>query len=160
VKRVVVAKDGPSFTIERTLKNTGEKPISTTHYGHNFLTIDAEPVGPGYVLTFPFEPRPKNPDGLKGRADIRGKELTYPAVLKGDVYIELPAPGGGKENHGVTIVNRDRKAAVRIAGDRPLAKFNVWAVKTCVCAEPFVAVELKPGEEMSWKTEYTFFATE
>jgi hypothetical protein len=43
---------------------------------------------------------------------------------------------------------------LRIAGDRPLTKCNVWAVKTTLCPEPFVDLRLGPGEEAKWATRY------
>src|SRR4051794_24076414 len=43
VKRVELAPGG--FVIRRTLTNTGTRAIDTDHYGHNFLTVDGDPVG-------------------------------------------------------------------------------------------------------------------
>ena len=36
------------------------------------------------------------------------------------------------------------------------AKFNVWGIKTTICPEPYMAIDLKPGEEMKWSITYTF----
>jgi hypothetical protein len=36
------------------------------------------------------------------------------------------------------------------------AKVNVWGIKTTICPEPFMAIDLKPGEEVKWSITYTF----
>jgi hypothetical protein len=45
---------------------------------------------------------------------------------------------------------------LRIVNDRPLAKFNVWSVKTTLCPEPFVQITVAPGRETAWATRYEF----
>ena len=45
----------PQMTIEHLLKNTGTKPIVTNVYNHNFMTLDRQPPGPDYEISFPFQ---------------------------------------------------------------------------------------------------------
>jgi hypothetical protein len=47
----------PQMTIAHAWKNTGTAPIRTNVYNHNFMTLDRQPPGPDYTITFPFEPR-------------------------------------------------------------------------------------------------------
>src|SRR5262245_25396796 len=54
VKVVRLSDAGRGFVIERALTNTGTKRIVTDHYGHNFLTVDNDPIGPNYALRFAF----------------------------------------------------------------------------------------------------------
>jgi len=43
------------MTIEHVLKNSGTKPIQTNVYNHNFMTLDNQPPGPDYEISFPFQ---------------------------------------------------------------------------------------------------------
>lgn len=154
-EKTVSITDDATFTIAHTLKNTGSRPIATTHYAHNFLKIDGEPIGPSYWLTFPYEVEPLAP--APGLAEVRGKAMTFREVIPPgrDVAVKLSGPRPAGENV-VTVRNRKTGAAVRIAGDAPLAKLNVWSVGTATCPEPFVAIDLAPGRSTTWTNTYTF----
>ena len=54
-KIIALTRGKPQMTIAHVLKNTGAKPIRTNVYNHNFMTIDKQPPGPDYEITFPFE---------------------------------------------------------------------------------------------------------
>jgi hypothetical protein len=45
---------------------------------------------------------------------------------------------------------------VKVEYDYPLAKFNVWGIKTTICPEPFMAVDLQRGDAIEWTITYTF----
>lgn len=48
-------------------------------------------------------------------------------------------------------------AGVRVSGDRPLLKAVFWSDKKSVCPEPFVKIDLAPGEEFAWSLFYDFY---
>lgn len=50
-KRISV--DVNRMTIQYELENTGEKPILTNEYTHNFIGINQQPIGAAYTLRFP-----------------------------------------------------------------------------------------------------------
>lgn len=50
-KKVTV--ENTRLTIQYELENTGEKPIFTNEYTHNFIGINQKPLGPAYTLQFP-----------------------------------------------------------------------------------------------------------
>ena len=54
-KVIRLTKGKPQMTIEHVLKNTGTKPIVTNVYDHNFMTLDHQPPGPDYEISFPFQ---------------------------------------------------------------------------------------------------------
>jgi hypothetical protein len=54
-KVIRLTKAQPQMTIEHVLKNTGTKPIVTNVYDHNFMTLDQQPPGPDYDISFPFQ---------------------------------------------------------------------------------------------------------
>jgi len=55
------------------------------------------------------------------------------------------------------VENTKSGAGVKIVGDQPTLKYVLYAEKTAVCPEPFIAVELGPAEEKSWQTRYELF---
>ncbi len=154
--KTLALTDDSTFTIAHELKNTGTKPIKTTHYAHNFLHIDGRTVGPAYRLTVPFAiEEPSSP--WPPLAEVRGNAITFrePIPLGSDVALKVSGPRPAEDNV-VTVRNRAGGASVRIAGDRPLAKLSVWSVATATCPEPFVAIEVAPGETFRWTNTYTF----
>jgi hypothetical protein len=45
---------------------------------------------------------------------------------------------------------------VKVEGDAPFEKINVWGTPRVICPEPFIRIRLKPGESKSWFARYTF----
>jgi hypothetical protein len=154
-KRVELAPGG--FVIRRTLANTGARPIDTDHYGHHFMTIDGDPVGPNYALRFPFPPRAADPAGLRDVAAIRGDRLVFLKPLStGSVQTLVAGFGEKAADNRVSVEHGPSKLVMTITNDRPLLKLNVWSVKTTLCPEPFVRVQVEPGRETTWSTRYEF----
>jgi hypothetical protein len=155
VKRVELAPKG--FIIRRTLVNTGAKPIDTDHYGHHFLTVDGDPIGPNYALRFPFPPRATEPAGLRDIAAIRGQRWVFLKPLsQGSVQSQIEGFGETAADNRVTVEHAASGVRLTIINDRPLLKFNVWSVPTTLCPEPFVRVKIDSGRELSWTTRYEF----
>jgi hypothetical protein len=75
------------MNISHTLKNTGQKTIETNVYDHNFLVIDKEPAGPGYVIKFQVDVTGTG-KGIGDIAQIQGKQMTLLSTPK----IELKNP--------------------------------------------------------------------
>jgi hypothetical protein len=48
---------------------------------------------------------------------------------------------------------------LRFQGDRPLIKYSFWATRKAACPEPFMAINLDPGQQLKWNTQYTLFTT-
>ena len=66
--------------------------------------------------------------------------------------MELP------KDYDITVLNKKTGAGVTIKGDKPLVHVNFWTMKTTVCPEPFVSVDLAPNEQKDWNITYSFFA--
>jgi len=156
-KRVSLAKDRPEFTIAHSFKNTGSKTIETHQYNHNFFIIDGTPIGRNYVLRFPFEVEAKR--DLEGIMEAKGNELIFNQDLEeGSLFTELEGFGSDAKDHEIIIENRKTGAGVKIKGDKPLALFYFWTVKTTICPEPYIEFTLAPGEEEKWETSYLLFS--
>jgi hypothetical protein len=154
-KTVRLAKDGDGFAIDHVLKSTGTRPLVTDHYCHHFLVFDRQPVGPDYEVEFGFDPKLKKP--MEG-AELKGRRLAFTEVIPDgkSVMAELTGWTGKALENQFTARNKKTGMEVHVRGDKPLTKFNCWSVRTTMCPEPFIGINVQPGKEMSWTTEYTF----
>jgi len=159
-KRISLAKGKPEMVIHHTLKNTGKKAITTTQYNHNFFVLDGEPTGPDASVTFSFEPRPTRPmpDGV---AELRGTQIAYLKELpKGQsVYNEFEGFGKTASDYDIKVENKKSGAGVRIQGDQPITKMVYWSIRSTLCPEAYIALNVAPGAESKWTYHYTFYDT-
>jgi hypothetical protein len=159
IKRISLTEGKPEFTISHSLKNTGSKTIETHQYNHNFFVIDGTPTGRDYVLRFPFEV--KTTRDLKGDLEAKGNELVFIKDLEeGSLFTELEGFGDNAKDHEIIIENKKTGAGVKINGDKPIALFYFWTIKTTVCPEPYIELSVAPGETEEWKTTYLFYTIE
>ncbi len=156
-KTVRLAKNKPELILEHSLKNTGRRSIVTSVYDHDFFVIDGQPTGPDFVVKFPFAPRATQ--DLKNLAEIRGQELVYLRTLeKGETagsYIE--GFGNNVSDNDFRVENRRAGVGVRETGDRPLSKIYFWSIRTTICPEGYIDVNVEPGQEAKWKISYEFY---
>jgi hypothetical protein len=143
-----------SLTISRTLQNTGRQEIDTMHYCHNWLRIDGQYIAGQYRLTFPFQPRHtgqlRQSDIDKHAKAVSGNTLNP----GGDFWMELgPQASGDNE---VQVVNTRTGGSVRIFGDWPPDAFNLYVKPGECCPEPFIHLQLAPGQKRTWTSWYEF----
>lgn len=156
-KTIRLQKNEPVMTIEDRLVNTGKKAIETQVYDHNFLTIDHQPTGPDISVRFPFSPVPSS--SLDKLAEVRGKQLLFPRPLKGSdtFYADFKGFANTAEDYEITVENHKTGAGVVIRGDQPLVYLGIWAVRTVVAPEPYIAMKIAVGQEFRWKYTYRFY---
>jgi hypothetical protein len=157
-KVVRLTKDKPELVIEQSLKNTGKKAIQSTVYNHNFVVLDKQPPGPDFTFRVPYQiqaPRPPNKD----MAEIRGNQVVYTRPLSGqdEVSIALQGFGSNVSDHEIVIENRKAGAGMRISGDRPLARNQLWSIRTVLAVEPYVAIDIPAGGEFTWKQMVEYY---
>lgn len=154
-KTVEVLEDEPGFVIRRMLKNTGTRAIETDHYGHNFVSIDGQKIGPAYRLSVPFSIATKQPPQFHGVGRIQGNQILLSDAVAPDKALWAAIEGfRGEADHAALVENTRTGAAVSIQGDLPVSRFAVYIAATAACPEPFVAINLQPGQEMRWSTRY------
>ncbi|HVV28239.1 MAG TPA: hypothetical protein VHC40_09770 [Rhizomicrobium sp.] len=156
VKTVRLTPGRPQMRIEHRLTNTGTKPIVTSVYCHNFLTLS--PGNAGIALTAPFAlkaERPLQPD----LARVEGNTLRYVGQMKGQDMVTSPFGGfgGTAADYDFRVVDTRTGFGQRIRADQPIARINMWSVRSVFSWEPYVAISLKPGESKSWTYTYDFF---
>lgn len=156
-KRVALTDNG--FVIERELKNTGTRQLTTQHYGHNFIIIDHQTVGPDYTLTVPFELAGPTPLDQRPVVNLAGHELHLNRPLAADESAWCLLQGYKKvEDHRLAVMHVPSSTGVQIIGDQPLTKLVLYATPTAFCPEPFVHIELAPGQSHHWSSRYELIA--
>jgi hypothetical protein len=156
-KTVRLPGSKPEMIIEHELKNTGKRPIATSQYNHNFFVF-GEPTGPGTVVHFPFELKPKQPF-RSAYADLQDGSVVYTKELpKGvSVFSEFAGFGPTSKDFDIRVESRSAGAGVRIQGDRPIQKVIFWSIRTTVCPEAYISLDVPPGKEQKWAYRYTFY---
>lgn len=141
-----------AFVTRHRLTNTGGKPIRQTHYSHNLLILDWQPVGPDCEIIFPFTPGPALGDDSD--AVLQGNRLGFRRPLQKAVFAMLTGFAGGVADNQVTVRNRRTGLAVRVTGDRPIVRYHFFATPGAVCPELFVEINAAPGEMIGWEHRY------
>jgi hypothetical protein len=156
-KRLTLTPGKPELFIDHVLQNTGKKAFASNVYNHNFFVIDGQATGPDFSVRFPFDLKADR--DLKGYAAVRGKELVYlKEIPAGDNIITLfSGYGATAEDHRFAIENKRTKAGVRMATDRPLSKLQFWSPNTTLCPEPFIDLNVEPGQAERWSIRYEFY---
>ena len=157
-KTVLLVKDKPELVLIHTLKNTGRKAIQSNVYNHNFFTIDFEPTGPNIVVKFAFPATVARENPL---ARINEQQVEYQRVLEAEETVSLGAIQGFSdraEDYDFRIENLKTGAGVRITGDRPISSIVYWSNGQTVCPEPYIDLNILPGDTFSWHIYYHFYS--
>ena len=147
----------PRMVMEHTLKNLGRLPIVTDVYDHNFTALDHQPIGPDYSVTLPFAiqlDRPLKPElgAVEGNRIVYRKLFADHDVI--DVHSTFNPP---QSDNDIRIENSRVKVGVRITGDHPLAKFELWSIRSVMGVEPFIHLTAAPGETIHWSYNYLYY---
>ena len=146
------------LVMEQELKNTGRLPIATSVYNHNFLVLDKALPGPDFEITTPFAITSDRPADSKA-AEIRGNKIAYLKPIENQERVSFPIQGFGTsaKDHDFRIENRAAGVGMRIVGDRPLARVQLWSIRSVLAVEPFLDLAVEPGQSFDWKSTYTYY---
>jgi|HubBroStandDraft_6_1064221.scaffolds.fasta_scaffold274753_2 hypothetical protein len=156
-KTVRLVKGEPKMLLEHALKNTGSKTIEGNVYNHNFFVIDHQPTGPDFAIDFPFQI--SGTREMANLAEVRGKQINYLKILgNGDTAAtQIRGFGDTAKDYDITVENRKTGAGVHVTGDKPLARVYLWSVKTTLCPEVYVNLQIQPGQQSQWSASYQFY---
>lgn len=154
--RLVTGK--PVMRIEHSLTNTGNKPIRSTVYNHNFFVLDKQGPSEGLTITVPFQmetPRPPT----AGLLEVRGNQLVYTKTLAAEDRATATIRGFGStaKDYDIRVENRQLGAGYHVTGDQPLSNIAVWSIRTVNAVEPYIAMSIDPGKEFHWTLTYDYF---
>ncbi|MCF8380812.1 MAG: hypothetical protein K9H49_14665 [Bacteroidales bacterium] len=148
-----------SFVIHYFLKNTGEKAIITNEYNHNFLAVNKDLIGSNYVLTFPFEIKPKlfgetvNPEQ---KVTIGQNKISFSGTPQEQFFFSKLS-GNEKVPASWELINTKNKPGISETGNFTTQKINLWGWKHVISPELFFEINIKPGEEIRWERRYRIF---
>ncbi len=157
-KTVRLVAGQPQMVIEHSLRNTGAKPLTTTTFNHNFLTLGGSPTSAGLTVETPFALSATRP--VRGDATrLDGQRLTFVRPLPdGEAVMAVLAGFGPSNSDHRFSVTAPNGAGYSVVADRPLSAFNVWSIRPTISAEPFVSLSAAPGETTTWTYAYTYTA--
>jgi hypothetical protein len=157
-KVIRLEKGKPSMVIEHSLKNTGKKAIESSVYNHNFVALDKQPPGPDFTFRVPYQIQSMRPLN-KGVVELRGNEVAYlrPLAGKDEQAVLMQGFGDTASDSEIVIENKKVGAGIRIRGDRPLVRELLWSIRTVLAVEPYVAINVQPGAEFTWKDMFEYY---
>ena len=154
--RLVVGKQ--EMVLEHHLKNTGRRAIQGSVYGHNFLMLDGQTIGPDFKVTVPFQIRSPQPP-KQDVAEIRGSQFVYLRSLvdRDVVYVPLLGFSDNPKDNEIRIENSHVGAGMIIRGNRPLTNLALWSIRSVLAVEPFITMTIEPGSEFDWDVTYEYY---
>jgi len=157
-KVIRLEKGKPNMVIEHSLKNTGKKAIESSVYNHNFVALDKQPPGPDFTFRVPFQIKPMRPLN-KGVVELHGNEVAYlrPLAGKDEQAVLMQGFGDNASDSEIVMENKKVGAGIRIRGDRPLVRELLWSIRTVLAVEPYVAINVQPGAEFTWKDMFEYY---
>ena len=157
-KTVSVAGGKPQMVLAHSLRNTGQRAIQASVYNHNFLYLDRQAPGPECSITTPFPIR-VSPTRTGNLAEVQGKHIGFSKTLTGEdrVYLDIQGFGTDPKDYDFRVENRSMGAGVRITADRPVSRAALWAIRAPLAFEPFIAMNIAPGAEFTWRIKYDYY---
>ncbi|MEZ4828702.1 MAG: hypothetical protein R3C61_20820 [Bacteroidia bacterium] len=122
--------------------------------------MDNQPIGPDYRVSFRFKPT-GDPGETGNWGKIEGNQIVYTKALVGNEHLFFRTIQGFSnraEDYDVIIENQKTGAGVRITSDHPISKFVFWSAPKTICPEPYIHLKIEPGQTITWKIMYEFYA--
>jgi len=147
----------PELLITHRLRNTGAKPINTNVYDHNFLRLVSGNAGVKVTFHFPIAAASPPPADL---IRIQGNSLTYLRPMANKERVSFLVTGFGKTatDYDFTIEDPVHGGEVRVHGDQPVTRLNIFSVDRVQSVEPYIDINLAPGAEKRWSYAYAYKA--
>jgi hypothetical protein len=158
-KKMTLTPGRPELVIAHTLTNTGHDPIVTDVFDHNFFMLDSQSIAPGRVMKFTFSPTAEAARGLGSLAAIQDDSIVIlrPLTGKESFYAVLHGYSAGEKDYDIRLEDHPTGAAVHITADRPLSKLVFWGSVNVMCPEPYIHINVEPGQTFTWTIRYEFY---
>lgn len=156
VVRLVEGK--PELVIEHCLKNTGRLRIQSNVYNHNFVVIDKQPPGPDYTFKLPFQIQGGR-SLHKELAEVSGNQIVFLKQLAGEdeAVVFIQGFSDSARDNEVVIENKKAGAGMKITCNRPLIREFLWSIRTVLAVEPYISINIRPGDEFTWKNTIDYY---
>lgn len=156
-KTVKLVKNKPIMVLSHTLKNTGTKTIETSVFDHNFLVMDKQSTGPGFVLTLPLKPTEQLNARMQDYAKLQDNQLIFLKDLDRRNVSFKDLTNGDGADYCLKVENHNTGAAVKITGDKRISKLVFWSASKTVCPEPYINIKVEPGKTFTWNITYDYY---
>jgi len=160
-RKVVTLVEGkPEMVIAQSMTNTGAKAIHSEVYNHHFMVMNNQPPGPDFTIRFPFELTSTREPRAEALVKPEGNELVYARQLSGRDQASAGFAGYGDTAADTEMIIENEKigAGVRITADRPLIRDFLWSIRSVLAIEPYVAVDIEPGEEFTLSNRFEYYS--
>ncbi len=153
-KEIVLLESG--FDINYQLKNTGQKAIKTSEYGHNFLAINNNAIGQDYTLQLPFtiarlpEAENVNPEQ---KIVLGQSEITFTETITKEFFFE-DLSGGELVLARWELRDAKNKISISETCSVKTNRVNLWGNGHIICPELFINVDVAPGQTQHWQRNY------
>ena len=149
---------GDVMTLEHSLKNTGKRGLTTDVYSHDFFIFDGQPTSPGMTVHFSFKPEPQTP--LGDAAVLEGNTITYKEELKPRQSVAgyLKGYSASPTDYHFIVEDTKNKVGIEQTSDSPISKLYLWSIRSAICPEAYIHLDVAPGKTGHWKINYKFFA--
>ncbi len=150
-KRLSINDD--QLQIAYRLDNTGSRAIHTHEYCHNFLLIARHPVGPEYSLHHgcPMSTPPRSKI-LKTDAG----ETQWLSLAPADDHYYFRCDNPPSNGRTWRMLHTPTGLSVSEQTDRPWMRFALWGGRDVISPEAFIAIDLDPGQTMTWTRTFKF----
>ncbi|WP_150275234.1 hypothetical protein [Paenibacillus tepidiphilus] len=147
------------LNISYTLENSGEKPIITEEYVHNFLGIGSAPVGSDYRLNLPGKPRIEETESsyTAELLEYTGSALTWKRQPERPFYCKLGFRAGAPADYYWELLHLPSGTGVRESGDYTPQRMALWGERHVISPEVFADIFIEPGMTGSWRRSFQFF---
>ena len=98
---------------------------------------------------------------MQSLASPQGNKLVYSKVLEGAECYSASFTGFGADakDNDIRIENKKAGAGVHITGDRPLTRLGYWSIRTVLAPEPYIDLNIEPGQQFAWTYTYDYYTT-
>ena len=98
---------------------------------------------------------------MQSLASPQGNKLVYAKVLEGSECYSASFTGFGADakDNDIRIENKKTGAGVHITGDRPLTRLGYWSIRTVLAPEPYIDLNIEPGQQFAWTYTYDYYTT-
>jgi hypothetical protein len=98
---------------------------------------------------------------MQALASPQGNTIVYTKVLEGAECYQAGFTGFGAEakDNDIRIENKRTGAGVHLTGDRPVTRFGYWSIRTVVAPEPYIDINIEPGQQFTWTYTYDYYTT-
>jgi hypothetical protein len=157
IKTIKLVKNKPVMVLSHTLKNTGTKTILTSAFDHNFLVMDKQSTGPGFVVTLPLKPSEQVKVNMQDYAKLQDNQLIFLKNLDRKNVSFKDLTNGNGADYCLEVENHNTGAAVKITGDKRISKLVFWSASKTVCPEPYINIKVEPGKTFTWNITYEYY---